>query len=392
MYISILRVSSETDREYDCDQVRNYISPQWVSSYNLVFCQKYNSIYSIVSVQSIIVIIDDPNNVQHISTLHHHLCSSEFFLGHKNSEQQKMKAKTICFSSPINLSIPIEQSDEEKAQFDKLTAKLLGTVWIWKNAWFMLTQTNNFHALSHIYQASKKQQSMSVAMSTVYCGIQLKNCPTRALPASATSKPPPICTPCAMILTHWVVSCSLTSIRWSLFRSLTFIAYPNCICLKIFVPLAFKMRSTFGELVSVIASISIINAESRWYLPGIVLPGSISPEKGTNYGGHQPYAREWASKFWRRIPKYLLWATTQETVGFNGKAKQGGGRILFFFQVDDIIIVSNLTNQFICGKNTSHCFRSIHLPLDNCTFIEYGWGLPRKERVESYLGIIWWTY
>ena len=44
----------------------------------------------------------------------------------------------------------------------------------------------------------------------------------------------------------------------------------------------------------------------------------------------------------------------------------------FFFQVDDIIIVSNLTNQFICGKNTSHCFRSIHLPLDNCTFIEYG--------------------
>lgn len=41
-----------------------------------------------------------------------------------------MKAKPICFSSPINLSIPIEQSDEEKAQFDKLTAKLLGTVWI----------------------------------------------------------------------------------------------------------------------------------------------------------------------------------------------------------------------------------------------------------------------
>ena len=38
----------------------------------------------------------------------------------------KPKSKKVYeFSSPINLSIPIEQTEEEKAKFEEITAKLL---------------------------------------------------------------------------------------------------------------------------------------------------------------------------------------------------------------------------------------------------------------------------
>ena len=58
----------------------------------------------------------------------HHLCSemSDRYWKKQVKKDMKPRSKKVYeFSSPINLSIPIEQTEEEKAKFEEITAKLL---------------------------------------------------------------------------------------------------------------------------------------------------------------------------------------------------------------------------------------------------------------------------